>query len=158
MALKKTPTITVTPVTFQQSGLMNLANGEDATISISQTKYFAPEYDEAEYGGTKDEFDSAVYEAALEVVWPTAKRTEALLSKATSDSYQAGKTAALATGNYLTQDLKQRIVQVLRSNQAYADAKASDAFNAWKTAFLAKKAGAVKVLDIAKTIGEFDLD
>lgn len=156
--LTKTPVITVTAVSLNQK-VMDLATGnEDATVTINQQKYSAPEYDAEVYGGTVEEFNDAVYAAALEVVSPVTKRTDALLYRATQESYQSGKAAALSGGNFLTQDLKTRIVQVLRGNQAYADAKASDAFLAWKTAFMAKKAGAIKVLDIAKTIGDFDLD
>lgn len=157
MPLSKAVSIIVTDVSQTQK-VMDLATGnEDAQITVAQKRYFAPEYDAKEYGGTPEEFSQAVLEAASELVTPQAKQIQALLNYATSQSYQEGKAAALATGNFLTQDLKARIVQVMRGNQAFVDDSASDCFKKWKVAFAEKKAGAIKILDIAKTIGDFDL-
>jgi hypothetical protein len=146
-------------VTKQQQKVMDLESGkEDATIEVSMTKYTAPEYDATTFDGTEAEFNEAVITAASELIQPPAARLAAFLNYATSASYQAGKAAALATGNFLTSDLKARIVQVMRGNQAFVDMSAKDCFERWKTGYLAKKTGALKILDVAKSLGDFGDD
>lgn len=158
MSLTKNPEIVVTDLAQTQK-VMDLANGnEDASIEIKQKKFAAPAYDAEIYGGTEDEFNEALLTAASEIVSPAASRITALLSFATSQSYQAAKTEALSKGEYLTSDLRARIVQVMRGNKDFVDVSASDCFKRWKAGFAAKKTGAVKILDMAKTMGEFGDD
>jgi hypothetical protein len=145
--------------TAQQQKVMDLESGrEDATIEVKMTKYTAPEYDSAKYDLTEEEFNAAVMEKAAELIQPASARLAAFLNYATSASYQAGKAAALATGNYLSSDLKARIVQVMRGNQSFVDLSAKDCFERWKAGYLAKKAGALKILDVAKSLGDFGDD
>lgn len=156
-------TITAKPAILTQSlkqsqKVLDLSTGdEDATISVLQTKYFAPAYD-AKYG-TEAEFEEALFLAAAELIQPKSKQIEALLYRATQDSYQAGKIAAMATGNYLTSDLKAKIVQVMRGNQAFVDLSAKECYERWKSGYMGArgdgpKAGATKVLATAKDLGD----
>lgn len=156
MSLNKIPVIKVVAISQAQK-VMDLDSGsEDAQITVKQNRYFAPTYDEKEFGGTEAEFQSAVLEAAKELVNPVEKQIDALLYRATQDSYQSGKAAALAGGNYLSSDLKGKIVQVMRGNQAFVDVSASDCFAKWKAGYMAKKPGAFNILTTAQNLGVFD--
>lgn len=156
--LKKQPEVLVQDLKQVQK-VMDLATGsEDATITVVCKRYAAPVYDEKEYGGTEAEFEAALFKAATELVQPVSKQIESFLYRATQDSYQAGKTEALAAGNFLTSDLKGRIVQVMRGNQAFVDLTAKECFERWKAGYAAKKAGATKVLETAKALGDFGDD
>lgn len=158
MSLTKVPVIG-TQKMKQVQKVMDLDTGnEGAEITLEYVKYTVPTYTEKEFGGTEAEFEQAILEAASNLVQPVSAQILALTNKATQDEYQNAKATALATGNFLSTDLKGRIVQVMRGNQAYQERTAKECFDLWKAGFMAKKPGAVKVLDIAKTIGDFDLD
>lgn len=151
------PTIIATAIAQTQK-VMNLDNGdEDATIKLAMTRYSFKPYDpKDETHGTPEQYYGVLFTAAAELIQPVEKQIDALLYRATQDSYQAGKTAALATGNFLSSDLKAKIVQVMRGNQAFAEMSAKECFDYWKDGFSAKKPGAVKVLDTAKALGDFE--
>lgn len=156
--LKKVPVI-LSVLIKQVQKVMDLSTGnEDTTINVDYSKLTIPDYDSEEYGGTIEEFYAALAKSAEELVSPVQKRIDALLKFATAENYQNAKTSALATGNFLTSDLKGRIVQVMRGNQAFVELSAKECFERWKIGFMAKKAGAIKVLDLAKTMGEFGDD
>lgn len=150
----------ITQTTKQQQKVMDLETGkEDATIEVVMTKYIAPEYDATKFSPlTASEFESVLAERSAELIQPVSAQIAAFLNAATSASYQAGKTAALATGNYLTAELKARIIQVMRGNQAFVELSAKDCFERWKAGFMAKKTGAFKVLETAKALGDFGDD
>lgn len=150
----------LTQVLKQQQKVMDLKSGkEDATIDVVMTKYIAPEYDAKKFEPlSESEFEESLFEAARSLIEPVADQIQAFLIKATSDSYQAGKAAALAGGDYVTSDLKAKIVQVMRGNQNFTDISAKDCFERWKAGYLAKKPGATKVLDTAKALGDFGND
>lgn len=151
----ETPVI-ITQNVKQAQTVVDLSTGdESAKIELKYTKYVVPEFDAKKYG-TRESFDAALFTAAQALVNPVSVQVEALVYRATQDSYQAGKTAALAAGDYLTSELKSKIVQVMKGNQAFVDTSASDCFARWKAGFIAKKAGALKILDTAKALGGFD--
>lgn len=155
--MPETPSIKVTEVTQSQK-VLDLATGdEEAIIKVKQNKYEVPAYDSK--FGTTQEFETALFTAAAELIQPKSKQIEALLYRATQDSYQAGKIAAMATGNYLTSDLKAKIVQVMRGNQAFVDLSAKECYERWKSGYMGArgdgpKAGATKVLATAKDLGD----
>lgn len=141
----------------QVQKVMDLETGnEDATITIVQTKFVAPAYSEEVYGGTEELFNAELFKAATALIQPISKQVDAMLYRATQDSYQSGKDAALKGGNFLTQDLRGKIVQVMRGSQAFADLSAKDALDYWKKGYMDKKPGAVKVLQTAQALGGFE--
>lgn len=153
--LTKSPVITATVLKPKQK-VLNTDTGETVDIEIVQTKYTAPSYNEKEYGGTPELFEAAVYEAARSLMPNKAAELQAFLTAATSASYQSGKLAAMAAGPYLGPDLKAKIVQVMKGNQAFADITASECFDRWLAGFKAKKSGAFDVLTKAKSLfGDF---
>lgn len=136
--------------------VMDLKTGnEEFGLVVKQSKFAAPVYSVEEYGGTPELFEEALFAAACQLVSPRPKQIDALLYRATQESYQSGKSAALATGEFCTQDLKQKIVQVMRGNAHYVENSASECFSKWKAGFAAKKPGALKILDLAKSFGDF---
>lgn len=145
-------------VVKQSQKVLNLETGEDTQITVVQTKYIAPSY-EPKYG-TEAEFETALFDAASSLMGTNAKRIDAFLYRATQDSYQAGKTAALSAGKFLTSDLKARIIQVMRGNVAFAEASAKDCYDRWVSGYLGTrgegaKNGATKVLRAAEDMGDF---
>jgi hypothetical protein len=152
--LKKVPEIIVMAVSQKQT-VMDLETGDEkAEITVAQKRFFAPEYSEKEYGGTEELFEAALFNAATELVSPRSKQIDALLYRATQESYQAGKAVALSAGNYLTKDLAKRIVNIMQGNVAFVDVSASDCLKRWKEGYKAQKPGAIKMLETAKAIGD----
>lgn len=153
----------------------DLSTGNDgAEIELAYRKYTAPEYDSKKHG-TRDQYTAALLTAATALVSPVENQIDALLYRATQDSYQAGKVAAYAGGNYLSPELRSQIVMVIKnSSPVYAESSASDAFNAWKAAFTgvaafngkdftpeqitSRKAGATKVLNTAQALSDSGAD
>lgn len=135
--------------------VLNLETNEDAEIEVVSQRFELPKYDEKIHG-TKQTFVHAAMLAATALVQPVEQQIDALLYRATQNSYQAGKTAALAGGNYLTADLRSNIVQIMRGNNAYADMSATDCFNKWKAGYKEQKPGAIKVLTMAQDMGSVE--
>lgn len=153
------PTAILKTVLKQKQKVMDLETGnEGAEIELVYPKYLAPEYDATKFPGTAEEFEKAVLENAMALVSPISEQIKSFLNYATSAGYQTAKTAALATGNYLSSDLKARIIQVMRGNQAFAELPAKECYDRWKAGFMAKKVGAFKVLETAKALGDFGDD
>lgn len=142
----------------QPQKVMDLSTGnEEAVIYVKQEKFTAPEYD-SKIHGTVEEFYRDLMAAAQALVQPVAAQIEALVFRATQDSYQAGKAAVLATGDYLTAELKAKIIQIMRGNAAFNDKSAKECFDLWKVGFMAKKTGALKILENARSLGDFTAD
>lgn len=157
-ALTKNPTILIQTLKQKQK-VMDLETGdESAEIELVYDKYVAPEYSAKEYGGSEALFLDALLIAASELVQPVSKQIDAFLTKRQSDNYQVAKAKALSGGNFLTADLKGKIVQVMKGNQAFVDMNAADCFKRWKDGYKAQKAGAFKVLETAKALGDFGDD
>lgn len=104
----------------------------------------------------KYDFDSKADQKLLaaeldKLVTPLSERNLALAKYATSAAYQKGKDAAMATGNYLGQDLKTAIVDFLRMTGRFNDNTAKEIFTRWLDGYRgndpAKKASAKKILD-----------
>ena len=147
---------------------------DDAEITNNYQKYTAPEYD-AKKHGDRAAFYAELFKLASALVQPIENQIDALLYRATQDSYQQGKVAAYAGGNYLSPELKSTITMVVKqSSPKYADASNSDAFASWKAAFTSaasfngttftpeqiakRKAGADKVLATAQALGDSGAD
>lgn len=156
VALLKAVSITST-ILKQTQKWLNLETGvDDESVEITQTKYAAPTYSEKEYGGTEELFKQELLSAAQLLIQPIDRQIDALLYRATQDSYQAGKEVAMSKGNFLTPDLRGKIVQVMRGSQAFADMSAKEALEYWKAGYMAKKPGALKVLQTAQALGGFE--
>lgn len=136
--------------------VLNLDTNEDMEIAVISKRYELPKYDKAIHG-EKPEFLKAAMIAAEKLVQPIDEQIDALLYRATQSSYQAGKTLALSGGNFLTSDLRGKIVQIMRANAKFADESASDCFKMWLAGYKEKKTGAVKILTMAQDFGDFDL-
>ena len=107
-----------------------------------------------------DADDSTVRKAIAEAVKLFADSRAvfiALLDRARNARYTEAKEAALAKGEYLTRELLSRCVELGRSMvPQWADKTASETAQAFKAALAQKKAGALKILAIAKSeSGEF---
>lgn len=135
--------------------VLNLETNEDAEIEVISQRFELPKYDAAVHG-TRADFARSAMLAASALVQPVEQQIDALLYRATQNSYQAGKATALASGNFLTQDLRTNIVQIMKGNNAYADFSASECFNKWKAGFAEKKPGAIKVLTMAQDMGSVE--
>lgn len=144
----------------QKQKVLDLETGDDsAEIELVYSKYVSPEYDSAKFSPlTEDEFNAVLLEKAGELISPISNQISAFLAKAQSDGYQAAKQTALSKGNYLTADLKAKIVQVMRGNQAFVELTAADCYKRWRDGYTAKKPGAFKVLETAKALGDFGDD
>lgn len=144
----------ITKLTPTQS-VLNLETNEEEKIVVSSVRYELPKYDSVVHGSPEEFLNSAMAAAQL-LVNPVEKQVDALLYRATQDSYQSGKLAALSAGKYLTQDLRTNIVQIMRGNNAYADMSASDCFVKWKSGYKEQKPGAIKVLTMAQDMGSVE--
>lgn len=113
----------------------DLETGDDtAKVDNSYSKFTAPAYDK-KYG-TMAQFEEALFKLAESLVQPISNRIDALLYRATQDSYQAGKVAAFASGNYLSPELRGKVTEIITSSSPkYANEKAVVVFGAWKAAF-----------------------
>jgi hypothetical protein len=150
------PTIQIQKITQTQK-VTDLATGvDDFPIELKYEKYTLPSYDPK--FGTENQFLAGLFTAVQNLVADKTTQLEALLYRATQDSYQNGKAAALSTGEYLTSELKAKIVQVMKSNQAFMELTAKECVDKWKAGFIAKKPGALKILDTAKALGDFSAE
>jgi hypothetical protein len=164
--------------TAQKLKVTDLTTGvDDAEITNNYVKYSVPEYDAKKYG-PREGFIKRLMELALSLVSPVENQIDALLYRATQDSYQAGKVAAYATGTagqYLSPELKAAITMVVKQGGTrYADASNSEAFAAWKAAFTSqasfdgktfdaeqiakRKAGADRTLATAQALSDSGAD
>jgi hypothetical protein len=153
------PVILVSEMRPKQA-VTDLVSGKDTNIEVAYSKFSVPVFDAAKHGDDEEKFWGHLFVAARKLVTPVSVQVEALLYRATQDSYQAGKTKALATGDFLTSELRAKIVAVMRGYASYADLSAKDAYERWTDGFRAAKPGALKILVTAKALtgsGE-DLD
>lgn len=131
--------LTVTELKQKQT-VLDLDTMTDAEILVVTKKYSiddkAPIAEQLKVAGT--------------LVTPDSEKVRAFLSYATSKSYQDSKNAALAKGNYLSQQLRSAIVGILANYPAMSDLKSSEIFDRWLTGFKAKKPSAVKILEQAQ--------
>lgn len=129
----------------QKQSFTNLDTGEDDEIVVTTLKYSVP--------------DGLSVQDALKqmdaIVHPAEERLNALLKYAESKSYQESKAAALAKGNYLTPQLKSKIVQILQATDAFSEVGARDTYARWYAGYKAKKQSAFKVLERARASEEF---
>lgn len=150
-----------------KQNVLDLETNEDAAIEVKSVRYEAPVFQTGKtpestgwtctidgkpqfVPGTAEEFEQALYNAAEALIQPRSKQIEAFLYRATQESYQAGKAAALAAGNYLTQDLRKRIVSIMSMMNAYAEVSASDCYKRWLSGYKEGKPGALKLLKMAQ--------
>lgn len=129
----------------QKQTFLNLDSGDEDEIVVVTKKYSVPE-------GMPTE--KAIAEMR-KVVHPDSEVLTALTTYAASKSYSESKAAALAKGNYLTQEVKSAVVAVLQMNPTFAEMKAKDVFAKWYEGYKAKKPGAIKALDRARAANEF---
>ncbi len=162
----------------QKLKVTDLTTGaDDAEIINNYVKYTAPEYN-AKIHGERSAFLESLFKLASDLVQPIESQIDALLYRATQDSYQNGKIAAYATGapgQFLSPELKSQIVMVVKnSSTRYADSTTGEAFNSWKAAFTSaasfdgktfdaeqiakRKAGADKVLATAQALSDSGAD
>ncbi len=129
----------------QKQNVLNLDNLEDSEIEVVTKKYIVPK------GMSVDE----AMEAIFSIVTPKEKQLQALLKFAESESYQASKAAAMSGGNYLTPQLRTKIVNTLSNIDAFAEMSAKDIFGRWLTGYKEGKPSAKKLLDQVRALEEF---
>ena len=141
---EKMPTLEVKELKQKQS-FLNLDSMEEGEVEVVTKKYIVPK------GMTTAE----AMEAISQIVAPEEKRLAALLKFAESESYQLSKNAALAGGNYLTPQLRSKIVSTLSNLDIFAEVSAKDIFGRWLTGYKEGKVSAKKLLDQVRAIDEF---
>jgi hypothetical protein len=157
-AFKKAVELSKTAIK-QPVKVLNLATGDDDdTVDISYVKYAAlPTYNKDTYGATEAAFNEEIEKQVLALLPNRADQLEAILYRVSQNSYQNGKAEAYAKGDYITPDLRSRIVSVMKGYAAFADMTAADCFKSWKKSYGEKKSGAIKALEIARSLGGEDL-
>lgn len=120
-----------TSVVKQKQKLVNLSTGQQDDVEITYTKFSPVAFDPKVHGSDKGKFLHQVLADAQKMVQPIDSQIEALLKFAGSESYDAGKTKALAGGNYLTQEIRSAIVEYLRMYPSFAEKSAKDIFDGW---------------------------
>lgn len=133
----------------QPQTVLDLDKNEDAKITLVYNKYERNEKAPI----------AAQIAAANKLVSPEEKRVEALCKFATTEAYQAAKAAELAKGNYLTSQLRTKIVGIMQGLDAFAELSAKDCFERWMTGYKDKtnekrRTSALKLLDRARAAGE----
>jgi hypothetical protein len=133
------PEIKIQKVPQKLTKLVNLDTGdEDAEVVNNYQKFTAPTYDK-KYG-SKDHFEAALLKLATALVQPVSNQIDALLFRATQDSYQAGKLVAFATGNFLTPELRTKVVEtVVNTSSTLAAEKSPVVFATWLAAYTNKE-------------------
>lgn len=144
--LEVAPIVNISEVKLKQS-VLNLDTNKDEDIEFKQSRYTVRDFDPKTDGDIAT-FTKKVLSEVSKLVQPVENQIQALLNYATSQSYQTGRAAALAGGKYLTQELRSKIVVFMRAQPQFSDLSAKDAFARWQEGFVAKKAGAIKILAI----------
>lgn len=150
-----TPEVKTTPATTEVKSLLKI---QDMKQKVKVIDLDNPEKDDVqvEIVYNKYDFDSkgdqnAIAAEVAKLVTPLSERNRALVVFATSQSYQKGKEAAFATGNYLTPDLRTAITDFLKMTGRFNDNTAKEIFQRWLDGYRgndpAKKASAKKILD-----------
>ena len=124
----------------QKQTVINLDTQEETEISLVYSK-FSP--------NPKLPVAAQLAEIA-KMVTPDSERILALCAYASSQAYQIAKARELAKGNYLTSQIRSAITGLMGNMVAYAENSAKDNFGRWLAGYKAKKASAVKLLDLAK--------
>lgn len=133
-----------------KQSVLNLDTGAEEKVEITYNKYVPTKE------GLQDV--SAAIEAALAILTDPKAVLEAILYGVNNALYSAGKEVAFAGGNYVTSELRSRIVAFMRNQQQFAELSASDAWTRWLEGFKAKKPGAIKILEIVSADAEqYDL-
>lgn len=148
---KQEPVVVVSPIEItdltQKPVVLNLETGADDNLEIKQKKWVLRKYDESK-DGPRDQFLKLALGEAVKLVQPIERQIDALLTFATAQSYQEGRAAALAKGNFLVPELRRKIVDFMRTMPKFAELKATAAFDLWKEGYKAKKPGAMRILAV----------
>lgn len=115
--------------------VIDLNTGEETKVTIEYNRYSA-----------KSPITLATLEAAKELVGNEENQAAAFIAYASSQSYQVGKVAAFSGGNYLTPELKSRIVAIVKQLNTFADVSAKDCYTRWLAGYKAKKTQALQFL------------
>jgi hypothetical protein len=137
-------TLTVTLVKQTQKCL-NLDTQEDADITVVTKKYGVPLGMEP---STALKLASGLFANQQALI-------AALLKRAEQISYQESKDAALASGNFLSSQLKSKIVGIMSSSDSFAEVSAKECFARWLAGYKDGKKSAVTLLERAKASEEF---
>lgn len=128
----------------QPQTVTDLDSGADSKITVEYQRYVL----NPKSTSTVDE----QLEEALALVQPKDNQVDALLKYATNASYTAGKNAALAGGNYLTPELRRKIVTLLSDHPNFAELSAKDIGDRWLAGYKAKSPKAIEWLNRAKQL------
>lgn len=140
---------------------LNIDTGEYDDLEVKSVRYELPNFDRkdaAKNGYTEEQFEEALYNAVLSLVSPRSEQIKALGNYATSKSYQDGKAAALASGNYLTSDVMDNICGIMSAMPQFAELKKSEMKDRWLAGFRAGKEGPKKILADALRTAEYPAD
>lgn len=138
-------------VTKQKQNVLNLDSGKDEAIEVLQCTYIVPDFN-ADLHIDLEKYNAAKLAAASSLVQPVEKQADALLKFAANEVYAVSKRTALASGNYMTQELKTQLVKMLRMRPAFADDSAKEIFDRWEAGFAKQNPNAIKYLNDARTI------
>jgi len=134
----------------QKQTVLDLDSGTDAEILLIYKKFTA-----------NDKAPVTVQlAAAAKLVSPDEKRVEALCAYATSQAYRVAKEGALSKGNYLSAQLRSKIVGIMQNLDAFSELSAKECFERWLSGYkdkanVKRQASAAKLLERAKATEEF---
>jgi hypothetical protein len=135
---------------------INLDTGNLDQIEVKSYKYDLVPFDPKVHG-TKEEYFKHAARYAAQLVHPIDKQVEAFLKYATSESYQAGKTAALQGGNFLTPEVKSTIGDILKAKTQFADLTKGECYERWEAGYKEKKPAALAILKQAQDMQEAEV-
>lgn len=124
----------------------DLDSGEEKELEVKSQRFELAPFDSKKHG-TKEQYFQNALAVAASLVQPISEQVEAFLRYATSASYQDGKKAALAGGNFLSPEVKSKISQYMGNLTAFSELTAKERFEKWQAGYKEKKPGAVKILE-----------
>jgi len=138
--------------TKQKQNVLNLDTNDDSEIAVITKKIVWLPF-VSEDGKVSTESTTAQKMAALEtLISPEEKKVIALERFYTSETYNESKAAALASGNFLTQQLRSAIVGLMQQNANFSELSAKDCFDRWSKGYKDGKAGPKQYLEQAKKL------
>lgn len=123
---------------------LNLDTFEDEEVTL--------EY--KEYGLNSKASSKAQYEALDSMVQPESEKAKAYLIFINKREYANAKAKVLASGNYMTPQLKSTITGFMQLVEAYSTLKGSECFDRWLAGYKAKKQSAITFLERARATEE----
>lgn len=138
-------------VNKQKQEILNLDSGKDEEITVFQATYIVPDFN-PEIHGTLEAYESTKLKAAQSLVQPANKQADALLKYAASEVYAQSKREALASGNFMSAELRSVLITGLKARPAFSKMTAKEVFERWMKGFQSGVPQTKKYLEDAKVI------